>query len=131
MNAGAPPTVLIVEDNPLNMKMFAALAADRGYAVVEASDGVSGLDLARRLRPQLIIMDLDLPGISGLAATRALKSDHETRRIPIILTTATPITDKNPAVRDCGCDGFLPKPIAIDTFLSMLDGYMSLVECAG
>jgi two-component system, cell cycle response regulator DivK len=130
MMMATPPTVLIVEDNPLNMKMFAALVADRGYKVVEAPDGLTGLDLARKVRPQLIIMDLDLPGISGLAATRALKSDHETRRIPIVLTTATAITEKNPAVRDCGCDGFLPKPIAIDSFVSMVEGYMALAECA-
>jgi len=130
MNA-APPTVLIVEDNPLNMKMFAALVADRGYVAVEARDGVTGLELARRMRPHLIIMDLDLPGISGLSATRALKSDHETRQIPIILTTATPMTENSPEVRECGCDGFLPKPIAIGSFLEMVDGFMGLAHSAG
>ncbi len=120
------PKVLIVEDNPLNMKMFAALIASRGYGVLEARDGLTGLDLAREARPQLIIMDLDLPGISGLAATRALKSDHQTRDIPILLTTATAAAEHDREVRDCGYDAFLPKPISITSFLAMVDAFLAL-----
>jgi len=111
-------TVLVVEDNPINMKMFAALLEAGGHTVVQAADGLTGLDLARRVRPQLIVMDLDLPGISGLAATRTLKSDPETRNIPILLTTATEIAEDDREIRECGCDGFLPKPISVPCFLA-------------
>jgi len=121
----APPKVLIIEDNPLNMKMFAALIEASGYGVLQAEDGLSGLDLAHRDHPQLIIMDLDLPGISGLAATRALKSDHATRNIPILMTTATALTGEDREIRDCGCDGFLPKPISIAALLALLDAFLA------
>jgi two-component system, cell cycle response regulator DivK len=120
----SPPTVLIIEDNPLNMKMFAALVEASGYGVLQASDGLIGVDLARRARPQLIIMDLDLPGLSGVAATRALKGDHETRNIPVLLTTATKITEDDQEVRGCGCDGFLPKPIPVSSFLATIDAFL-------
>jgi two-component system, cell cycle response regulator DivK len=124
-----PSKILIVEDNPLNMKMFAALLADRGHVVMEARDGPTGLDYARHARPQLIIMDLDLPGLSGTAVTRALKSDHTTRRIPILLTTATTAAEDDPDVRDSGYDAFLPKPISISSFLAMVEAFLTLADC--
>jgi two-component system cell cycle response regulator DivK len=127
----APSKVLIVEDNPLNMKMFAALIANRGHDVLEASDGLAGLDLAHEAHPHLIIMDLDLPGISGLAATRALKSDHRTRDIPVLLTTAIAGAEDDPCVRDCGCDGFLPKPISVASFLATVEAFLTLAGQAG
>ena len=120
-----PPKVLIIEDNPLNMKMFAALIANRGYAVLEARDGLTGLGLARAAHPQLIITDLDLPGVSGVAATRALKSDRETRNIPVLLTTATGANEDDCGIRDCGYDGFLPKPISVMSFLAMVEAFLA------
>src|SRR5436189_2502961 len=86
--ASARQRVLIIEDNPLNMKLFSAMVGAQGYGVLEAGDGLRGLDLAHQEHPDLIIMDVDLPGISGLEATRLLKADAETRDIPIIITTA-------------------------------------------
>jgi two-component system cell cycle response regulator DivK len=118
------PTVLIVEDNPLNMKMFAVLLEAGGYTVLQAADGLAGLDLARRVRPQLIIMDLDLPGISGLVATRTLKSDPQTSNIPILLTTATEVAADNREVGECGCDGFMPKPISVASFLETVAAFL-------
>src|SRR6266852_5986910 len=80
--------VLIVEDNPLNMKLFSAMISAQGYEVVQAADGSRALDLAHRRHPDLIIMDLQLPDMSGLDVTHILKTDDDTHEIPIIATTA-------------------------------------------
>src|SRR5688572_33390254 len=103
-------SILIVEDNPLNMKLFSAMAAAQGYGVMQAVDGLAGVDLARREHPDLIIMDVDLPGISGLEATRLLKADAATRDIPIIITTAYEYDDE---IRASGCEGYMSKPISV------------------
>jgi two-component system, cell cycle response regulator DivK len=110
--------VLIVEDNPLNMKLFAAMVAAQGCHVLQAEEGLRGLDLAHQQHPDLIIMDVQLPGISGIEATHALKADPETCDIPIIVTTAYGYDDE---IRASGCDAFMAKPIAITEFLEMVE----------
>lgn len=112
--------VLIVEDNPLNMKLFSAMIAAEGYDVLQAADGAHALDIARRLHPDLIVMDLQLPGISGLDLTHSLKTDDDTRNIPIIATSAYLQQGDAEKVRESGCDGFIAKPIAISEFLDMI-----------
>jgi two-component system, cell cycle response regulator DivK len=114
--------ILIVEDNPLNMKLFSAMVAAQGYGVLQAGDGLRGLDLARQEHPDLIIMDVDLPGISGLEATRLLKADAETRDIPIVITTAYEYDDE---IRASGCDGYMSKPISVADFVGLIDSLMA------
>ena len=110
--------VLIVEDNPLNMKLFAAMVAAQGCHVLQAEEGRRGLDLAHQQHPDLIIMDVQLPGMSGIEATHALKADPQTRDIPIIVTTAYGYDEE---IRASGCDAFMAKPIAITEFLEMVE----------
>jgi two-component system, cell cycle response regulator DivK len=114
--------ILIVEDNPLNMKLFSAMVAAQGYGVLQAADGLRGLDLANREHPDLIIMDVNLPGMSGLEVTQILKADPVTRDIPIIVTTAYQYDDE---IRASGCDGFMSKPISVTDFIGLIDSLMS------
>ena len=113
--------VLIVEDNPLNMKLFSAMISAQGYDVLEANDGIAGLELAQTLRPDLIVMDLQLPGMSGLDVTLTLKADAETQYIPIIATTAFAQFGDEDKIRASGCDAYMAKPIAINEFLALID----------
>ena len=114
--------ILIVEDNALNMKLFSAMVAAQGYGVLQAGDGSGGVDLAHREHPDLIIMDVDLPGISGLEATRLLKADPTTRDIPIVITTAYEYDDE---IRASGCDGYMSKPISVADFVGLIDSLMA------
>ena len=114
--------ILIVEDNRLNMKLFSAMVAAQGYGVLQAGDGLRGLDLARQEHPDLIIMDVDLPGISGLEATRLLKAAAETRDIPIVITTAYEYDDE---MRTSGCDRYMSKPISVADFVELIDSLMA------
>jgi two-component system cell cycle response regulator DivK len=114
--------ILIVEDNPLNMKLFGAMVAAQGYGVLQAGDGLGGVDLARQEHPDLIIMDVDLPGISGVEATRLLKAAAETRDIPIIITTAYEYDDE---IRASGCDGYMSKPISVADFVELIGSLMA------
>jgi two-component system, cell cycle response regulator DivK len=108
--------VLIVEDNPLNMKLFEAIVASQGWHVLQATDGPQALKLAHAHRPDLIIMDIGLPGISGLAVAQSLKAADDTHDIPIIMTTAYEQQDLDNDLRNSGCDEFMSKPIAVDAF---------------
>ena len=117
-------SILIVEDNPLNMKLFSAMIAAQGYDVLQAEDGVQGLDLARRLHPDLIIMDIQLPNMSGLDVTRNLKADEATRGISIIATTAFAMRGDEEMILASGCDAYMSKPIAISQFLELIETFM-------
>ena len=117
--------ILIVEDNPLNMKLFAAMITAEGYQVLQATDGPGGLDLARQQHPDLIIMDIQLPGLSGLDVTSSLKADAATRDIPIVATSAFTQPEDIERVRASGVDSFLAKPIAIAEFLDMIALFMA------
>jgi len=130
--AGSTPVpvrkcVLIVEDNPLNMKLFSAMIGAQGYEVLQAGDGAQGLDLARRLHPDLIIMDIQLPGTSGLEVTRNLKADDSTRQIPIVATTAFAMRGDEEMILASGCDAYMSKPIAISPFLELIETFMMKV----
>ena len=123
--AAARKCVLIVEDNPLNMKLFTAMISAQGYRVLQASDGSHGLDLAHRQHPDLIIMDIQLPGgMSGLEVTHSLKADDTTRDIPIIATTAFALRGDEEKILASGCDGYMAKPIAISEFLEMIEAFI-------
>ncbi len=116
--------VLIVEDNPLNMKLFSAMISSQGYDVLQAADGSQGLDLARQQHPDLIILDVRLPDMSGLDVTHTLKTADGTRDIPIIATTAFAVQGDEERILAGGCDGYMAKPIAISAFLDLVDSFM-------
>ena len=112
-----PKTVLIVEDNELNMKLFNDLLEAHGYITVGTRNGVEALDLARRHRPDLILMDIQLPEVSGLDVTRALKADPELKAIPVIAVTAFAMKGDEERIREGGCEAYLSKPISVAKFL--------------
>jgi two-component system cell cycle response regulator DivK len=116
--------VLVIEDNPLNMKLFSAMITAQGFGVLQATNARRGIDMARQHHPDLIIMDVNLPGMSGLEATHSLKEDEETRAIPVVITTAYGMRGDEDELRACGCDGFLAKPIAVGEFLDTVECFM-------
>ena len=116
--------IMIVEDNELNMKLFNDLLQAQGYSTVQSSDGKDVINLARQSRPHLIIMDVQLPGVSGIELTRKLKADAELKTIPILAVTAFAMKGDQEKVMDSGCDDYLPKPISIPVFLETVAKYL-------
>jgi len=112
--------VLIVEDNPANMTLAIFLLESAGHVVINATDAEAGLTLARDEQPQLILMDIQLPGMDGLEATRLLKQDDATRGIPVIALTALAMKGDEERIRAAGCDGYIAKPLAYKDFLAMV-----------
>jgi two-component system cell cycle response regulator DivK len=110
-------TILIVEDNELNMKLFHDLLRAQGYDVLEAREGVEGFQMARARRPDLIVMDIQLPSISGLEVTRWLKEDAELAHIPVVAVTAYAMKGDEARILDGGCEAYLAKPISVVSFL--------------
>lgn len=110
-------TVLIVEDNELNMKLFHDLLDAHGYKTVQTRNGLEVLELARRHRPDLILMDIQLPEVSGLDVTKWLKEDDALRRIPVIAVTAFAMKGDEERIRQGGCEAYISKPISVATFL--------------
>ncbi|MCB1527478.1 MAG: response regulator [Hyphomicrobiaceae bacterium] len=110
-------TVLIVEDNELNMKLFHDLLDVNGYRTVQTRNGLEVLDLARQHKPDLILMDIQLPEVSGLDVTRWLKDDPELSFIPVIAVTAFAMKGDEERIRSGGCEAYISKPISVVTFL--------------
>jgi two-component system cell cycle response regulator DivK len=123
--------VLIVEDNMLNMRLFNDLLEAHGYTVFQAMDGLEALSMARLHRPDLILMDIQLPEMSGLEVTEQLKADAELRGIPIVALTAFAMKGDEEKVRQAGCDGYLTKPISITGFIQTVERYSSLALPTG
>lgn len=113
----SPKIVLIVEDNELNMKLFHDLLAAHGYQTVLTRNGIDALSLARQHRPNLILMDIQLPEVSGLEVTRWLKEDPELRDIPVVAVTAFAMKGDEERIRSGGCEAYLSKPISVAIFL--------------
>jgi two-component system cell cycle response regulator DivK len=116
--------VLIVEDNELNMKLFHDLLEAHGINTVETSDGHSVLDLAREHKPDLILMDIQLPEVSGLDVTKWLKQDEELKHIPVIAITAFAMKGDEQKIREGGCEDYISKPISVTRFLEVIDSYL-------
>lgn len=110
-------TVLIVEDNELNMKLFHDLLDAHGYRTLQTRNGLEAMDLARRHRPNLILMDIQLPEVSGLEVTKWLKEDDDLREIPVIAVTAFAMKGDEERIREGGCEAYISKPIAVQMFL--------------
>lgn len=110
-------TVLIVEDNELNMKLFNDLLDAHGYRTLQTRDGMEALDMARLHKPDLILMDIQLPEVSGLEVTKWLKADDELQSIPVIAVTAFAMKGDEEKIREGGCEAYISKPISVATFL--------------
>lgn len=117
--------VLIVEDNDLNMKLFNDLLVAHGYGTLQSKDGVEALKLARQHRPDLILMDIQLPEISGLQVTQWLKEDEDLRTIPIIAVTAFAMKGDEEKIREGGCEAYIAKPISTTSFLRTVERFLS------
>jgi two-component system cell cycle response regulator DivK len=124
-------TVLIVEDNELNMKLFHDLLDAHGYKTLQTRSGMDALKIAREQRPDLILMDIQLPEVSGLEVTKWLKDDEELREIPVIAVTAFAMKGDEQRIRQGGCEAYISKPISIGTFLETVRRYRGSMRAAG
>ncbi|SRR6266536_2787849 len=115
--------ILVVDDEPLNLKLFTLTLIRRGYRVLQATHGYQGFVLAHDCRPDLIVMDVQLPEISGLEVTRTLKDSIHTQSIPIVIATAFLIDEEK--LRESGCDGYITKPYAMNDLIELIG---SLIE---
>ena len=120
-----PKVVLIVEDNDLNMKLFHDLLEAHGYDTLQSKDGMEALRLARLHRPDLILMDIQLPEVSGLEVTKWIKEDDDLRTIPIIAVTAFAMKGDEEKIREGGCEAYIAKPISVVHFLQTVERYLS------
>jgi len=121
----ARKTVLIVEDNELNMKLFNDLLEAHGYATLQARTGPEALSLAAKHRPDLILMDIQLPEISGLQVTQELKADERLSEIPVIAVTAFAMKGDEERIRAGGCEDYIAKPISVAVFLEKVKRYLA------
>ncbi|MBX9618647.1 response regulator [Candidatus Raskinella chloraquaticus] len=117
-------TVLIVEDNELNMKLFHDLLEANGYRTLQTRNGKDALGLARQHRPDLILMDIQLPEISGLQVTEEIKRDEELRSIPVIAVTAFAMKGDEERIRAGGCEAYISKPISIAKFIETVRQFL-------
>jgi two-component system, cell cycle response regulator DivK len=116
--------ILIVEDNELNLKLFRDLLSANGYETLETKDGHEAISLTRNMRPDLILMDIQLPEISGLDITQKIKADPELRHTPIIAVTAFAMKDDEEKILAAGCEAYISKPISIGHFLSTVKTFL-------
>lgn len=122
----AQKTILIVEDNALNMKLFCDLLTSQGYRTVSAVDGMEALELARQNRPDLILMDIQLPEVSGIDVIRWLKNDAELKTIPVIAVTAFAMKGDDERILASGCQAYISKPISVANFIETVDKFLSV-----
>ena len=126
MQQPAPPkTILVVEDNELNMKLFHDLLEAHGYNILQTRDGMEALKLARQHRPDLILMDIQLPEVSGLEVTKWIKEDDSLRTIPIIAVTSFAMKGDEEKIREGGCEAYIAKPISVMNFLGTVDQFLT------
>jgi two-component system, cell cycle response regulator DivK len=121
---GGAKTVLIVEDNELNMKLFHDLLDAHGYRTLQTRNGIDALKMARERRPNLILMDIQLPEVSGLEVTKWLKDDESLCDIPVIAVTAFAMKGDEERIRQGGCEAYISKPISIVAFLDTVRRYL-------
>ena len=116
--------VLIVEDNELNMKLFHDLLDAQGYETLQTREGLQALALAREHRPDLILMDIQLPEISGLEVTKWLKEDADLASIPVVAVTAFAMKGDEERIRQGGCEAYMSKPISVGKFIETVKAYL-------
>ncbi|PZQ47422.1 MAG: two-component system response regulator [Micavibrio aeruginosavorus] len=118
-------TVLIVEDNELNMKLFRDLLEAHGIATLETRNGMEVLGIAREKKPDLVLMDIQLPEVSGLDVTKWLKNDEALKSIPVIAVTAFAMKGDEEKIRQGGCEDYISKPISVSRFLEVIQTYLN------
>ena len=116
--------ILYVEDNAQNKRLVRKILVSRGYEVLEAEDGLAGVEITKNELPDLVLMDINIPGIDGLEATGILKSTNETQHIPIIALTANAMRGDEERFLAAGCNGYLPKPINMADLLDKVRGFL-------
>jgi two-component system cell cycle response regulator DivK len=122
--------ILVVDDNPLSLVLMKQLLRVHGYEILETSAGLEAIDIARDEQPDLILMDIRLPDICGLDATRLLKQDDLTKTIPIIAVTALATPEQEKEALECGCDAYVAKPITLDNLLRTIESFLSSLPSA-
>lgn len=120
--------ILLVEDNPMNRRVSQFLLNAQGYIVDEARDGYEALEKLKADLPDLILMDLQLPGLDGFAATRMIKQNDTTKHIPVVALTAYAMSGDAERAAEAGCDGYITKPIDPDEFHKIIAGYLDAVK---
>lgn len=117
-------TILVVEDNELNMKLFEDLLQAHGYRILTTKDGKEALRMAKEHRPDLVLMDIQLPEISGLEVTRLMKADADIRHIPVVAVTAFAMKGDEEKIRQGGCEGYISKPISVSRFIETIQKFL-------
>jgi two-component system cell cycle response regulator DivK len=117
-------TVLIVEDNDLNMKLFHDLLDAHGYNTLQTKDGMEALSIARDKRPDLILMDIQLPEVSGLEVTKWIKEDDDLKSIPVVAVTAFAMKGDEEKIRVGGCEAYIAKPISVQNFMETVKRFL-------
>ena len=115
--------VLCVEDNPQNQLLVNRILASRGYKVVEATDGLAGLDMIRTLKPPLVLLDIDLPKMGGIEVVQLVKADPALRDIPVIALTASAMYGDKERFLEAGCNDYLSKPIQVQQLIQIVETY--------
>ena len=118
-------TILVVEDQEDNRRILRDLLTSRGFTTIEVTDGLAGVESARINRPDLILMDIQLPGIDGYEATRRIKADAELAHIPIIAVTSYALSGDDNKAFSAGCDGYVAKPFSPRQLLAKIEQYLS------
>ena len=118
-------TVLVVEDNELNMKLFHDLLEAHGYNILQTKDGMEALRIAREHKPDLILMDIQLPEVSGLEVTKWIKEDEDLKSIPVIAVTAFAMKGDEEKIREGGCEAYIAKPISVTNFLETVRKFLN------
>lgn len=124
------PTVLIVEDNELNMKLFSDLLTMQGFDVLRGTDGMEGVRIARETRPDLVLMDMQLPLMSGPEALVEIRADPALSQVPILAVTAYAMKGDAERIMRAGFDGYIAKPINVGQFITEVRKYLSATSCA-
>jgi two-component system cell cycle response regulator DivK len=119
-----PKTVMIVEDNELNMKLFNDLLESRGYSIIQTRNGMEAIGLARAHHPDLILMDIQLPGIDGYEATRRIRAIPSLAGVPIIAVTSYALSGDEAKTREAGCDGYVAKPYSPRQLLAKIREFL-------
>lgn len=122
--------IMVVDDNPVNLKLAQVLLSRKGFTVCTATDAYEARDMLKIVHPDLILMDIQLPGMDGLSLTRQLKVDPATQDICIVALTAYAMLGDEQKARDAGCDGYIPKPIDTRLFVSTVLGFLKDAQAA-
>jgi CheY-like chemotaxis protein len=122
--------ILIIEDNQVNLELATDLLEVAGYEVLSACSAEDGVELARAQQPDLVLMDLSLPGMDGLTATRLLRADNQTMQIPIVVLTANVMKGDEARAREAGANGFIAKPIDTRAFARQIGAYLKVGDAA-